>query len=242
MSDVLNNKNEIRAAADEDVDAQYKNMRTRFAGQAQAEGYRSNSFFGREQRLVLSTINKDNGPFLDMACGSGMMLEPMAAEGHQVFGVDFNADACVGALQNGITIIRGDAYNLPLADSSIGQIVNCQFLNQQPPEKEEAFIAEVTRVLKPGGQAILLWRHAHSLIHQSAHAVFTVMDRFTGAQPGFPQYAHPMGNMRSLAERAGLSVVRDEVTLPFFRRATICSGGLTAKTIGASLFLVVRKS
>ncbi|GJL85506.1 MAG: hypothetical protein DHS20C02_12810 [Micavibrio sp.] len=227
--------------ADTNVDARYKFLRDRHGEEnPQANGYRLGSFFAREQRVLLSALDYKKGPFLDVACGSGLMLAPLLKEGHMVYGLDFNDDACIAAIQNGIKILRGDAFNMPLADNTIGQIVNCQFLNQQPPEQTKKFIEESARVLKPGGQLIILWRHARSMIHKTSHAVFTFMDRFTG-QPPFPQYEHPMQEVQSFAEASGLEVKQKAVTLPFLKRDMICTDGLTAKTIGASLFIVLRK-
>lgn len=228
--------------ADKDVDARYEYLRDRHGEEnPMANGYRLSSFFEREQRVLLSAVDKSNGPFLDVACGSGLMLFPLLGEGHDVYGLDFNEDACVAANSNGIKVLRGDAFNMPLPDNTIGQIVNCQFLNQQPAEQTQKFIEESARVLKQGGQLIILWRHARSLIHRSSHAVFTFIDRFTG-QPPFPQYEHPMEEIKSFAEGAGLSVEKEAVTLPFLKPDMICADGLRAKVIGASLFIVLKKS
>ncbi|MGB1076931.1 MAG: class I SAM-dependent methyltransferase [Bdellovibrionales bacterium] len=227
--------------ADKDTDARYEFLRNRHGKtNPQANGYRVSSFFQREQRIILSALDKENGPFLDVACGSGLMLEPLVKEGHTVYGLDFNSDACAGAKSNGINILRGDAFHMPLPDNTIGQIINCQFLNQQTTQQTEKFIQESARVLKKGGRLIILWRHANSMIHKSSHAVFTLLDKFTG-QPPFPQYEHPMKEIQSFANEAGLAVLQDAVTLPFLKPDTICSNGLAAKIIGASLFVVLEK-
>ena len=226
---------------DKDVDARYDYLRNKHGKtNPQANGYRVGGFFEREQRVLLSALDKNNGPFLDVACGSGLMLAPLLDEGHDVYGLDFNEDACIAANINGIKILRGDAFNMPLPDNSIGQITNCQFLNQQPPEQTQQFIAESARVLKSGGQLIILWRHAKSLIHQTSHAAFTFIDKFTG-QPPFPQYEHPLSEIMEFAHEAGLEVKQEAVTLPFLKPDMICAEGLRAKIIGASLFIVLRK-
>ena len=228
--------------ADKDTDARYKFLRDKHGeSNPQANGYRLGSFFEREQRVLLSSLNRDMGPFLDIACGSGLMLSPLLDEGHDVYGLDYNDDACEAALQNGVKIIRGDAFGLPLPDASIGQIVNCQFLNQQPPEQTRKFIEESARVLKSGGQLIILWRHARSFAHKSAHAVFTFMDKFTG-QPPFPQYEHPMEEIKQYAADAGMTVEHEAVTLPFFKPDYIQSDSLAANLVGASLYIVLKKS
>lgn len=228
-------------SADKDIDSRYKFLRDRHGEtNPQANGYRVGSFFEREQRVLLSALDRQNGPFLDVACGSGLMLTPLLQEGHDICGLDFNEDACEAAHENGIQILRGDAFNMPLKDESIGQIVNCQFLNQQPPEQTKQFIEECARVLKSGGQLIILWRHANSMIHKTAHTMFTIMDRFTG-QPPFPQYEHPLEEIKDFATAAGLQVEKEAVTLPFLKPDMICANGMRAKIIGASLFIVLKK-
>lgn len=229
-------------SGDKDVDARYDYLRGRHGtANPAANGYRLGRIFTRDREALFSALDKNNGPFLDIACGSGLMLAPLLGEGHDVYGLDFNADACAGARLNGIKIIRGDAFNIPLPDSSVGQIVNCQFLNQQPPAETEKFIQESARVLKSGGQLLILWRHARSLIHISAHAVFTVMDKFSG-QPPFPQYVHSFDEIESFAAKAGLSVQKKAVTLPFSGTQMIAPGALGADIVGASQFIVLRKS
>lgn len=234
--------NKLNIQADKDVDARYEFLRNRHGKtNPQANGYRLGSFFEREQRVLLSALDVNSGPFLDVACGSGLMLSPLLEQGHIVYGLDFNADACIAAQENGIRILRGDAFNMALPDGCIGQIVNCQFLNQQPPEQTQKFIEESARVLKYGGQLIILWRHARSFIHLASHAVFTFKDKFTG-QPPFPQYEHSFKEIKNFAERVGLSVQKESVTLPFLKPDMISPNALGANIIGASQFIVLKKS
>ena len=227
--------------ADRDVDARYGHMRGRFGGaRPEANGYRLQAFFRREQRVLLAALQRETGPILDAASGSGLMLGPLVRQGRPVLGLDFNAEACAAAKGNGLLTIRGDAFNLPLADESIGQIVNCQFLNQQPSDRSRVFIGECARVLKSGGQLIVLWRHAESLIHRAAHMGFSILDRVS-KRPRFPQYVHPMQEIKAFAEESGLEVQREAVTLPFLKADILCADSVWAGVVGASLFIVLRK-
>lgn len=227
--------------ADQEVDARYEYLRTKHGDKnPQANGYRLNSFFLREQRVLLSEIDFDNGPFLDIACGSGLMLEPLINQGKEVYGLDFNEDACVSAKLNKIKIIRGDAFSMPLAENSIGQIVNCQFLNQQSTDQTQKFIEESARVLKKDGQLIILWRNARSLMHMSAHTAFTLIDKVTG-QPPFPQFTHPIKEIERLAKNAGFQVVKKSVTLPFLKPDMLSPVNPLSYIIGASNFIVLKK-
>ncbi len=223
--------------ADEQVDALYNTMRGTYGAQdAGANGYRFHSFFEREQRLLLDHLDVACEPILDVACGSGLMLLPLQRQGVDVSGLDFNEDACADARANGFPIVQGDAFNLPFPANSFGQIVNCQFLNQQPADKTQRFVEEAARVLRQGGSLLILWRHADSLLHRSAHAVFRMADRVTGNQPGFPQYSNPLADVERYASEAGLSLVESAVTLPVLRQDRVAAHSIAAKLFGASLF------
>ena len=64
--------------ADRETDALYAGMRRRFgARRAEANGYRYAGYFHREQALLLSLLDADAAVVLDVACGSGLMLEPL---------------------------------------------------------------------------------------------------------------------------------------------------------------------
>ena len=227
--------------ADSEVDARYAFLRTRHGSEnPQANGYRLGGFFLREQRVLLSFLDHEEVPVFDVACGSGLMLSPLLQQGRQVYGLDFNHDGCCDAAHNGLRVVRGDAFNMPMADDSVGQIVNCQFLNQQSARQTQKFITEGARVLKTGGKMLILWRHADSLVHILSHTVFTFLDRFTG-QPPFPQYRHPMEEIEEYATRSGLVVDYKAVTLPFLKPDLIPYGRFLHRLIGASLFIVLKK-
>ncbi|MAO91244.1 MAG: hypothetical protein CMM78_09045 [Rhodospirillaceae bacterium] len=242
--------------ADRDVDGLYQSMRARFGGQNPgANGYRSTGFFRREQLIVFQALSQDimtlpsdltRAPVIDIACGSGLMLTPWpGASERLVFGVDYNQQACDDARQNGVAILRGDAFNLPFANDSVFQMVNCQFLNQQQESARRPFLVEIHRCLKPGGRFVLLWRHADSLLHKTAHAILSRLDHLRGL-PQFPQIRHPLAQIIDQAERVGFDVKRSGVTLPFSlgtqqRPKILKSENPLSDILGASNFLLLEK-
>lgn len=227
--------------ADRDTDALYAGMRRRFGTRrAAANGYRYEGYFRREQALLLSLLDADAAIVLDVACGSGLMLEPLRDGTRLVLGLDFNADACAAARANGAPVVRGDAFALPFADGSVDQIVNCQFFNQQPRAGVQRFVAEVARVLRPGGAAVLVWRNAESGIHRIAHALLTALDRVRGL-PEFPQESHPLADVAQVVAQAGLVAEHREVSCPPLGWRSVAIDGVLARLIGASCVLVVRK-
>ena len=155
-----------------------------------------------------------------------------------VFGVDFNADACAGARDNGFLVVRGDAMNLPLVDGSVDEIINCQFFNQQDQARVAQFLTEVRRVLKPGGRAILVWRNGAALIHVLAHALLTLLDRLQGHEV-FPQYVHRLPEVERMARESGLTVEHRELANPLINWRSEHVGGVFGRLMGASCVLVL---
>jgi arsenite methyltransferase len=97
---------------------------------------------------------------LDVGCGAGtdLLLAALRVgpEGEAI-GVDMNErmrdHAADGAARMGLTNVdvrEGDATALPVADRSVDVVISNGVLNLVP-EKERA-IAEIARVLKPGGR------------------------------------------------------------------------------------------
>ena len=227
--------------ADRDTDALYGGMRGRFgATRARANGYRYETYFKRERALLLSMLDPTAQRIVDVACGSGLMLQPLLDDTRTVLGVEFNASACAAARLNGLSVIRGDAFNLPLASGSIDQLVNCQFFNQQSAAGVSAFVSEAVRVLAPGGQMVLVWRNGDALIHHVAHACLTLLDRLRG-NPEFPQVTHALADVRAKLSAAGLIVRHAEVSCPPLAWRSTQVDGLCARLIGASCIVVAGK-
>tara|TARA_R110002073_G_scaffold4917_6_gene31030 strand:+ start:1903 stop:2580 length:678 start_codon:yes stop_codon:yes gene_type:complete len=223
--------------ADQRVDEKYTPMRDRHDAQhASANGYVGNWFFQREQRFLLNRIQP--GLTLDIACGSGLMLK--RAPGLDVIGLDFNADACRQARSNQTAITRGDAFTLPFAEHCFDNVVNCQFLNQQPIGQEQLFITEAARVLKPGGQLHIMWRGATTLIHRSVNQLSRTLNRVKG-EPNFPQFVHTPDNLVRVAKSCHLSEVVRTMTLPL-GPAEIQPQNPFAAIFGASHYLCLEKT
>lgn len=227
--------------ADLHTDKLYGHIRSRFGkNKAGANGYQSSYFFRREQTIVLSLIKTSKDPVVDIACGSGLLALPLLDSGFNLIGLDFNLTACQDANCNGLPIIRGDAFRMPLPDNSVGQALNCQFLNQQTSAETKKFVMETARVLKPGGQLILAWRNGKSLLHRLASTIFHNIDRLKG-RPQFPQYIHSLDDLKNYAKEAGLEVTYQTVTLPLLYPDRVKPGSIQASIVGASFLIVLEK-
>ncbi|MEO1924867.1 MAG: methyltransferase domain-containing protein [Gammaproteobacteria bacterium] len=227
--------------ADTEVNKLYSTMRNRYGDiNPKANGYRLKKYFIKEQEMILSEISDENKIIVDLACGSGLMLNPLISTEQLIIGIDFNETACLDAKRNKLNIIRGDVFSIPIADSSVDKIINCQFLNQQSNDKAEHLLDEIYRILKPGGRLIMIWRNDRALIHKLAIFIYRYIDKFTG-RPEFPYYDNYVGDLAHYSTKIGFSIVSQFLTFPLFNWNFHNLDSIGAKALGASCFLVVEK-
>jgi 2-polyprenyl-6-hydroxyphenyl methylase/3-demethylubiquinone-9 3-methyltransferase len=90
---------------------------------------------------------------LDVGCGAGFIANDLARRGFEVTGVDLATDALAVAARHdttgGVQWLCADARALPLPDASFEAVYAMDFLEHVQPI--EAVIAEISRVLAPGG-------------------------------------------------------------------------------------------
>lgn len=94
---------------------------------------------------------------LDIASGSGYGSYIMAGEAKEVIGVDVDEESVKYASRNykrkNITFKVGDAEKIPIDDASVDVVVTFETVEHIKNYKN--FMAEIKRVLKPGGFAII---------------------------------------------------------------------------------------
>ncbi len=230
-------------SADRDTDKLYRNLRSRHGGSnAGANGYRLRSYFLREQELVLAETTGSR-VVVDLGCGSGLMIQPVSSSfpDKHVYGLDFNETACVDAKNNKIKVVRGDVYSLPFADDSIDCVINCQFLNQQPPDKARYFVSEVYRILDTNGRLVMIWRNDKAFIHKLAVSAYHYIDKLTG-RPEFPYFDNDIHELAAYAAQLGFQVVKSKLVFPLFRWQFDNPQSIAARLFGASCFLVLEKT
>jgi SAM-dependent methyltransferase len=92
---------------------------------------------------------------LDVATGPGHLAGAAAARGAVATGVDIAEGMLAVAAERhpGVAFLHADAESLPFADASFDAVVGAFVLNHLP--HPEAALAELARVLAPGGRAAL---------------------------------------------------------------------------------------
>ncbi len=146
----------------------------------------------REIQRVTSML-PEQAAILDVACGVGDVVSSLAPR-HHVYAMDFSFHSLglVGLMAPGIPRVNSSLYALPFRDESMDAVICLEVLEHLPDDRPA--VAEITRILKPGGRAIVS----------------------VPSQYYFDDYFHLMGHFRhytrhelvSLLESAGLRVER----------------------------------
>lgn len=121
--------------------------------------YRRDYSPGLYDAIASHTGAADGRRALDLGCGTGFVTGALAARGWDVVGMDFSAPMLAEArrLRPGQPFARARAEALPLAGASVALVTAGTAFHWFP---REATVAELARVLVPGGWAAVFWRYA----------------------------------------------------------------------------------
>jgi len=126
---------------------------------------------GLNRRLALvlrsvSSVLKSGSSILDLGAGPGTYTRSLKSLGHNCLGLDYswNVIQVAKAKDSTGSYVQGEAYHLPIANDAFDAITCIGVL--QSLELIEEALAEMNRVLKPGGYLFLdglnagFWLHA----------------------------------------------------------------------------------
>lgn len=117
------------------------------------------------------------GPVADVGCGPGRVTAHLRALGLSCFGIDLSPGMVAVARRTypHLRFDEGSMTALDLADDSLGGILCWYSIIHTPPEPLPAVLAELGRVLGPGGQLLLAFQAGDGeRVHRDAaygHAV-----------------------------------------------------------------------
>jgi SAM-dependent methyltransferase len=132
---------------------------------------------------------------LDAGCGTGGNLAHLEGAGRRV-GLDFAPEALAGCRTRGLReLVRGDATALPFAAASFDAVLSMSVIYHQWVRDPAKAVAELHRVLKPGGVLLIDVPAYQSLYSTHDDAVMTAR-RFRERE------------VRGLLEAAGFEVLR----------------------------------
>ncbi len=108
-------------------------------------------------------LRKKNLRVLDAGCGEGYLCRALARMGHRAVGVDFNRALIKAAKdleakeQLGIEYKLADIKKIPYPDADFDAILSVHAVNEL--DNPALAIKEFSRVLKPGGRAVVFFLH-----------------------------------------------------------------------------------
>ena len=99
---------------------------------------------------------------LDVACGTGTLLDLYQQTGCRVFGIDASAamlEVARGKLDRDADLRLGDATRMPYADGRFDLVTIVLALHEMPAADRSAVLNEVKRVMKEDGRLLLIDSH-----------------------------------------------------------------------------------
>ncbi len=106
--------------------------------------------------LRLKRANSRSLKFLDAGCGTGGNLAALQKAGFDCEGFDFSPVAVEFCRARGLeSVSLGSILHIPYPERTFDIVISCDVLNDAGTADEERALAEVFRVLKPGGRLFL---------------------------------------------------------------------------------------
>jgi len=143
---------------------------------------------------------------LDLACGSGAVSRELAATDRTVIGIDLSqAELALAAERGPGPWVQGDIRQLPFAGSSVDAVTASLGLVVVPELTQ--VLAEVARVLKPGGVLVAIAPALRGIAPRDLRVLGRITARLR-TRPRFPGAVELARFKRSLTE-VGLRRVED---------------------------------
>ena len=103
------------------------------------------------RRSLVPVADRPDEILVDLGCGGGLMADSESSYVH--IGIDLVVSALGHARSHGIEAVRADVCALPLASSTASVVLAGEILEHVPCV--DAVVAEICRVLRPGGTVLI---------------------------------------------------------------------------------------
>jgi SAM-dependent methyltransferase len=152
---------------------------------------------------------KPSGRLLEIGCAGGVFLDLARRAGFRVRGVEFSADAAQFARDKfALDVHTGDLASARFADDSFDVIFMGDVLEHIPDPRST--IAEIRRVLAPGGLLVVLCpMQTNTIYSRTGFFAYRLLRRkATVNLPPYHVFEYRVRSMKRLVEGAGLRVQR----------------------------------
>ncbi len=147
------------------------------------------------------------GNFLEVGCAAGWLMKHAQERGWKARGVELSSSAVAHARSLGLDVFEGDLPGAALPADTFDLVYMGDVLEHVPDCR--LVMAEVARVLKPGGHFYLRGpTTTNSLARRAALGVYGLLGRtITLREPPYHLWEFTPGSHRDLATRVGLRTV-----------------------------------
>ncbi|WP_067451921.1 class I SAM-dependent methyltransferase [Actinomadura macra] len=148
-----------------------------------------------DRGLIAAFAELAGDPVADLGCGPGHLTAHLTALGRTAFGIDLSP-AMITLARRAHPALRfdeGSMTALDLPDGSLGGVLAWYSTIHTPPERLPDVLAEIHRVLAPGGRLLLGTFASPDILRPFDHKVTLA-------------YRWPLDHLAGLLEQAGLVV------------------------------------
>src|SRR5574337_2114673 len=101
-------------------------------------------------------------PVLDVGSGLGLFVECCQRHAMRAVGMELSREGIRASSARRLPVVRADlALTFPFRDGSFGSALAHHVLEHVTPERERSILAEVRRVLRPGGFLLVVSPNVH---------------------------------------------------------------------------------
>ncbi|UCD43100.1 MAG: class I SAM-dependent methyltransferase [Chloroflexota bacterium] len=161
---------------------------------------------------------------LDIGCGTGKQLTSCQNRGSELFGIDLSLQMLRVAkfnLNGSAGLINGDALHLPFPGLTFDLIMASLFLHQLNAQLCSFVVAEAVRVLKPGGQLLLIDFHRtedRSIKGNLTYFAISILEFFAGREH--------YNNSRQFLSQGGIPTLTDKWGLSLQKTIVLSNGNI----------------
>ena len=112
----------------------------------------------RDYEVYIKRLRGNPNPILDMGSGIGLLLEACREKGIEAVGIEYEAEGVEETKQRGLVAYQHD-LEFPadfLKDESFAAVISNQVIEHLSPTAQFNLVSEAFRVLKPGGQVLIM--------------------------------------------------------------------------------------
>jgi len=165
-------------------------------------------------RQFMMSVPQDS-KILDVGCGEGVLVEELSQKGWEIEGIDLNYESKF--------VRRGDVLDLSYADGSFDLVLFLDTLEHLAYEEQPRALAEIKRILQPGGHLIMSVPNLAHLNSRVGFILFGKLDRpdretdHIGERPNKEYEEMLKKSSFTVEETIGITF-----SVPFLYRRVIC--------------------